>query len=462
MNYESPFSNRYGSPEMRGVWSEVAKRRAWRRVWAAVAQAQAAAGLVSPEAVDDLRAHLQDIDLSRAAEIEAVVGHDLQSELQTYAEQCPLGGPILHWGMTSADVQDNADIVRQRAALGLLLRRLREVLLRLAERIDSAADMVVLGYTHLQPAEPTTLGYRLSGYAQDLLACHDHLARLRPALRGKGIRGSVGTAATFVEMLAESDVTPDMLEATVLEALGIEAHLITTQTYPRLQDYRLLAGLAELAAALHKFAFDLRLMQSSAVGQVHEPFGEQQVGSSAMPFKRNPVLAERICSLARLVAAGAGVAWDNAATTLLERTLDDSANRRSIIPEAFLACDEMLLTAEKIVTGLEIDEQAAAEQLQVLGPLVATERLLTALVRAGADRQAMYERLRRHTRGALERARAGDPNPLPDRLAADTAILHFLQPARVRSLLDASTYVGQAPRRARQMAARLRERFSAG
>src|SRR4030042_257184 len=180
MNYESPFSNRYGSPEMRGVWSEVAKRRAWRRVWAAVAQAQAAAGLVSPEAVDDLRAPLQDIDLSRAAEIEAVVGHDLQSELQTYAEQCPLGGPILHWGMTSADVQDNAAIVRQRAALGLLLRRLREVLLRLAERIDSAADMVVLGYTHLQPAEPTTLGYRLSGYAQDLLPFHHHRARPRP------------------------------------------------------------------------------------------------------------------------------------------------------------------------------------------------------------------------------------------------------------------------------------------
>ncbi len=461
MNYQSPFTNRYGSPEMRGLWSEVAKRRAWRRVWAAVAQAQAAAGLVSPEAVDDLRAHLQDIDLARAAEIEAVVGHDLQAELEVYAEQCPLGGPILHWGMTSADVQDNADVVRQRAALGLLLRRLREVLLHFAARIESSADTVVLGYTHLQPAEPTTFGYRLSGYAQDLLACHDQLARIRAGLRGKGLRGPVGTAATFVEMLAETEVTPEMLEATVLESLGIEAHAITAQTYPRLQDFRLLSGLAELAGALHKFAADLRFMQSPAVGQAREPFGEQQVGSSAMPFKRNPVMAEKVCSLARLVAAGAGVAWDNASTTLLERTLDDSANRRSVIPEAFLACDEMLLTAGTIISGLEIDEPAAAAQLQALGPLVATERLLTALVQAGADRQAMHERLRRHTRAALDHARAGEPNPLPERLATDTAILHFLQPARVRSLLDASTYIGQAPSRARVMAANLRERFGA-
>jgi len=462
MNYESPFTTRYGSPEMRGVWSEVAKRRAWRRVWVAVAQAQAAAGLVSAEAVDDLRAHQLDIDLQRAAEIEAEVSHDLQAELRVYAEQCPLGGPILHWGMTSADVQDNADIVRQRAALGLLLRRLREVLLPLADQIESTADTVVLGYTHLQPAEPTTLGYRLSTYAQDLLGCYDRLARTRAALRGKGIRGPVGTSATFVEMLAESDVTPEMLEATVLEALGIEAHPVASQTYPRLQDYRLLAGLAELAAALHKFALDVRLMQSPGIGQAYEPFGEQQVGSSAMPFKRNPILAEKICSLARLVLAGAGVAWENAASTLLERSLDDSANRRSTIPEAFLTCDEMLLAAEKIVTGLEVDAPAAAEQLQALGPLVATERLLTALVRAGADRQAMHERLRRHTRGALERSRPGGPNPLPDRIASDTAILHFLQPARVRSLLDASTYVGQAPARARQMAAAVRERFGAG
>lgn len=461
MSYQSPYSTRYGTAEMRALWSEESKRRAWRRVWLAVAEAQAAAGLVTPEQVDELRAHVQAIDLRRAAEIEAEIGHDLVAELRVYAEQCPRGGAVLHWGLTSADVEDNADIVRQRASLALLLGSLRRLLLSFSDRIDETAALPVLGYTHLQPAEPTTLGYRLGSYAQDLVAHFNSLIRLRADLRGKGIRGAVGTAAPFAEMLAGTPVTPEMLEATVMESLGCEAFPITGQTYPRIQDFRLLCGLAGLAASLHKFAFDLRLMQSPGVAQAAEPFGERQIGSSAMPFKRNPVKAERICSLARQVAAAVSVVWQNAAESLLERTLDDSANRRSLIPEAFLACDEMLAAAREIVDGLQVNRLEAERWLKEYAPFAATERLLTALVRAGADRQEMHTRLRDHSLAAWQVVRNGGPNPLPNRLATDLHLLRYLQPARIQELLDVSTYVGLAPSRARALARELRDRLQA-
>jgi len=417
--YESPFSHRYGSDEMRRLWSEGAKRRAWRRVWLAVAKAQAAAGLITPEQIDEIRAHAEQIDLERARQIEAEIGHDLMAELRTFAEQCPSGGGVLHWGLTSADVQDNADVLRQKASLTLLLDRLRRVLLALAERIEETHDLTIMGFTHLQPAEPTTLGYRLAAYAQDLWDHFERLLQLRNALRGKGIRGAVGTAGPFTEMLAASDVSPETLEATAMQALGIEAHAITSQTYPRVQDFTLLAGLAGLAASLHKFAFDLRLMQSPGFRAAREPFGARQVGSSAMPFKRNPVKAEKICSLAREVAAMTHTAWENAASNLLERTLDDSASRRTILPEAFLA----------------------------------------ALVMQGADRQLMHERLREHSLEAWRAVEAGESNPLPDLLVKDTTLLHYLQPARLRELLDATGYTGLAPRWALEFAQRIRARL---
>ncbi len=212
MTYQSPFSTRYGSPEMRAIWSEVAKRRTWRSVWFAVAEAQANADLVSPEQIKEIRAKVDAIDLARACEIEAEIGHDLMAELRTFAEQCPSGGAILHWGLTSADVQDNADVMRQKAALALVLDNLRTLLLAFAERIEETHDLPIMGFTHLQPAEPTTLGYRLSVYAQDLLEGFETLLSLHRRLRGKGIRGPVGTSGPFVDMLADSDITPEMIE----------------------------------------------------------------------------------------------------------------------------------------------------------------------------------------------------------------------------------------------------------
>jgi adenylosuccinate lyase len=460
--YLSPFSTRYGSDEMRAVWSEGARRRTWRRIWLAVAEVQASAGLISTAQVEDLRAHVDTIDLERAAALESEIGHDIMAELRTFAEQCPAGGGVLHWGLTSADIQDNADVARQRAALALVLGRLRGVLLAFAERIDATADLAVLGYTHLQPAEPTTLGYRLAIAAQDLLGHFEALARARMQLRGKGIRGAVGTGAAFVEMLHGTGVTPEALEASVLQALGLEAYPVVTQTYPRVQDYQLLSALAALSASLHKFAFDLRLMQSPGLGGItSEPFGERQVGSTAMPFKRNPVKAEQVCSLARLVASYPAVAWHNAADALLERTLDDSANRRSVIPEAFLATEQMLISTEGIVSGLQVDEARAAELLEAHGPFAATERILSALVRAGADRQEVHERLRQHSLAAWEAVQAGKPNPLLSQLTTDTVLLRYAQPSRMRELLDVRGYVGQAPERARTLARTLRQRLGA-
>ena len=459
VSYQSPFSNRYGSDEMRALWSEVTKRRIWRKIWIAVAEVQAAAGLVTAEQIDAIKEHALDIDLARAAEIEAEVHHDLVAELRTFAEQCPLGGGILHWGMTSADVEDNADVVRQKASLALLLKQLKSLLLEFAGRIEQTADLPVLAYTHLQPAIPTTLGYRMSVYAQDLLGHFEALALRRVNLRGKGIKGAVGTAASFLDMLSDAPVTHDTLENTVMQSLGIEAFPIATQTTPRIQDFQIHCDLAAMAATLHKFAFDLRLMQSPGFGVTFEPFGDQQVGSSAMPFKRNPIMAENICSLARGVAAGAAVAWQNAASNLLERTLDDSGNRRYLLPEAFLACDQMLSTAIDIVGNLEIDPDFTDQNLEGYGPFMGIEPLLNSLVKTGADRQDMHERLRKHSMSAWESVRAGNANPLSDQLSGDTSLLKYLQPAQIRELLDVRNYLGFAPQRAKDLVAQIRQRL---
>jgi adenylosuccinate lyase len=316
-----------------------------------------------------------------------------------------------------------------------------------------------MAYTHLQPAEPTTFGYRLALYAQDLMTHYDALIRLRDTIRGKGIKGAVGTQASFAEILMDTKMTPAQMESIVMRSLALEPFSISTQTYPRVQDYSILSALGAVAASLHKFAFDLRLMQSSGFGEAAEPFGEKQVGSSAMPFKRNPVNAEKICSLARQVAAAPMIAWENAAESLLERTLDDSANRRAIIPESFIALDEMIITATRIVEGLRVDETACARNLEKYGAFAATERVMMALVRAGADRQKMHERLRQHSLKAWEAVNTNQPNPLTELIGSDQQFLFYLQPNRLRELMNARDYVGTAKERAGEMVEKIRERL---
>ncbi len=452
----SPFAWRYGSAEMRQVWSERHRRRLLRRVWVALARAQSEAGLVTPEQVADLEAHQDEIDLERAAQIEQRTRHDLVAELRTFAEQAPVGGPILHLGATSADILDDAEALRLRQALDIVLGRLAGLLDALAGQIEQRAEQICMAWTHLQPAEPTTVGYRLALYGQDLLADWEDLRRLQGSIRGKGMKGAVGTAASFALLLGGSGVTPAALEARVMELLGLAAFPVAAQTYPRRQDWQVLAALAAMAATLYRFAFDLRFLQSPPVGEWSEPFAAEQVGSSALAFKRNPVTAENVDSLARLLAALPRVAWDNAAHTLLERTLDDSANRREVLPVAFLAADEILGSVTRLVRGLRLDDGAIAANLARYGAFAATEPLLMALVRAGADRQAMHERIRQHSMAAWEELRAGRPNPLGEALAADPALLRYLGAAGVRAALDASGYVGDAPERARALAGRIR------
>lgn len=453
----SPFTWRYGSDEMRAIWSEEHKHRLWRRIWVALAAAQQRAGLVSSDQLADLRAHQDDVDLARTAEIEAKIHHDKMAELRAFAEQCPVGGPILHLGATSADVEDNADALRIGDALDLLLKRLQELLISLVVRIEEHADQACMGYTHLQPAEPTTVGYRLATYGQDLLEDYGELRRLRGSLKGKGMKGAVGTAASYEQLLDERDMTAGEMEALVMEQLGLEPYPITSQVYPRKQDYRLLTTLAGVAASIYRFAFDLRILQAPPIGEWSEPFGAQQVGSTAMPFKRNPVNAETMDSLARYVAGLARVAWDNAAHSLLERTLDDSANRRLMLPGAFLASEEIVRRARRIVDGLQIYEATMARNLDAYGAFAATERLLMELGKAGADRQAMHEVIRLHAMEAWRVVQKGKPNPLTDRLAKEPEILRYLSPDRVRALLDASEHIGNAPQRARRIAARIQE-----
>ncbi len=452
--YQSPFSWRYASPEMRRIWSEANKRRLWRQLWVALAQAQSELGLVRPEQVDDLRAHAELIDLPRALEIEAEIHHDLMAEVRTFAEQCGIGKGIIHLGATSMDIEDNADALRLRQSLDLVLEKLSALMEALAEKIEAYADTPIIAFTHLQPAEPTTLGYRLALYAQDLLEDFRDLRMLRVRLRGKGFKGAVGTAASYADLVGLDRWKE--FETALSHALDLPFFSVTSQTYPRRQDYILLSALADLAAPLYKFAFDLRILQSPPVGEWSEPFGARQVGSSAMPFKRNPVQAEKIDSLARALSALPPVAWQNAAHSLLERTLDDSANRRSLLPEAFLMADELLLATLNIVRDLRISEAAIRRNLAAYAPFAATEPVLMAAAKAGADRQALHERLRQHALAAWEAVQAGEANLLVERLAGDPAFLQYLPADQIRSLAGVEGYTGIAPQRARELAAEIR------
>ena len=452
----SPLTWRYGSDAMRRIWSEEEKRRLMRRVWVALAEAQYEAGLVTAAQVEDLRAGQDQVDIRRAQQIEREIGHDLMAEIRAYAEQCPLGGPIIHLGATSMDVLDNVDALRLRSSLDLIVARLKRSIAALAVRIEAEADTPAIAFTHIQPAEPTTVGYRLAQYGQDLLTDLGELQRVRNEIRGKGLKGAVGTSASYGQLLAESEFSPRQLEERVMDKLGLSAFEAATQTYPRKQDWLALNALAGLCATLHKFAFDLRILQSPPFGEWSEPFGEKQVGSSAMPFKRNPVAAENIDSLTRQVAALPRIAWDNSALSILERTLDDSANRRLFLPQALLLTDEALNRSQRLFEGMSIWPGPTGRNLRDYGVFAATERLLMEAVKAGGDRQQLHELIREQCLAAWQALQKGQPNPLVTNLLTNPRICSLVPPEQVHSLLDASDYVGDAPQRARRISAALR------
>ena len=452
--YQSPFSWRYGSPEMRRIWGEENKRLLWRRLWVSMAEAQAEWGLVTREQVDDLKAHMDGVDVAQALEFEKSSHHDLMAELKVFAGQCPFGGGILHLGATSMDIKDNAEALQIAQSLDLLLPKLTHLLKLMAGKIDDYASLPVMAFTHLQPAEPTTLGYRLAGYAQDFLDDYQVLLRLRRELKGKGFKGAVGNAASFTALLGLDGQR--RFEARLSEELKLPFFDAATQTYPRRQDYIVLSALAGLAASAHKFAFDLRLLQSEVIGELAEPFGDTQVGSSAMPFKRNPVEAEKICSLARAVSVAPLTAWNNYANSLLERTLDDSANRRTLFPETFLTLDEIVMALTMIVDGLKVNPVRIKSNIDKFGPFAAVERVLLAAVRNGADRQEMHEVLRQLSMTAWQALEKGEPNPLAELVARDDQVAKWVAPDDLRQLFAIERYTGMAEPRAREIAQKIR------
>ena len=452
--YLSPYTWRYGSPTMRKVWSEVYKRKLWRKLWVTLAEVQAEFGIVQADQVANLRQHMDDVNMSRSLEVEAENHHDLMAELMVFAEQCPQARGILHLGATSTDIEDNADVLRQRESLDLLVSALRQLLLLFVEKMEIWSDTPMIGFTHLQPAEPTTLGYRLAIYAHDLLLDWQALLTTRRGLRGKGFRGAVGTGASYAELVGADHLAE--FEKGLSQRLDLLFFPVATQVYSRKQDYTLLSALAGLGASLYKFAIDLRILQSSPIGELNEPFGKRQVGSSAMPFKRNPINAEKIDSLARLLAQMPRAAWDNASNSLLERTLDDSANRRTILPESFLICDELLRTSMRIMEGLQVNQEAIQRNLKAYAPFAGIERVLMALVKAGADRQVMHDYLREHSLTAWAEVQSGKPNQLPELIIHDPEINQYLPEEELRQMMDISHYLGDAPQRTRQMAQTIR------
>jgi len=456
--YQSPFSWRYGSPEMRSIWSEKNKRLIWRQLWVALAEVQSTWGLTTAAQVADLRRHAGEVDVARSLELEKSIRHDLMAELKVFAAQCPTGGGIVHFGATSMDIKDNAETLQIRQSLDIVLSKLCQLLTEVAGQIDETADLPCMAFTHLQPAEPTTLGYRLSVFGQDLLEDWQALRQFRQNLRGKGFKGAVGTAASYIELFGRDDF--ERFEQQMSAVIDLPFYPVATQTYPRKQDFVLLNALAGLGATLYKFAFDLRILQSQVIGELAEPFGEHQVGSSAMPFKRNPIELEKIDSLARALSLTPQLAWQNSAHSLLERTLDDSANRRTMLPEAFLAVDEIIGAATKIISGLQINETAMQSTLARYAPFSGIERLLMALTKAGADRQEMHARLRDHSLTAWQALNRGETNPLADLLVRDETFNRYLKPEAIRTLLKIEDYLGVAPQRARQTAALIRATLS--
>jgi adenylosuccinate lyase len=452
--YASPFSWRYGRAELRALFSEEKRRRLWREVWVTLAEAQARKGLVRDDELQDLRAHVADVDIPAALEIERQIHHDLMAEIRVFASQARIGGGKLHLGATSMDIEDTVETYRLRLALSYVGQNLRELLRSFAERIRTYSDLVCMAFTHLQPAEPTTLGYRLAVYAQDLTIDESVLRFVFDQLTTKGLRGAVGTAASYEHLLDHTGASTE-IEAYVLERFGLQAREVSTQTYPRKLDYLLLSALAGVGASLSKFAADVRILSSPEFGEVFEPFGASQVGSSAMPFKRNPILCERIDSLARLLPGYADAAWQNAATNYLERTLDDSANRRTTLPEAMLCTDEIVSLARKVVEGLRVDERRIAHNLRTYGPFAGTEAVMMEAVRAGGNRQDVHEQIRSAAMDAWSAVARDADNPLASTLADDRRLTALVDPAEIRRLLDPSKHVGTAPQRARALADRI-------
>ncbi|MFZ5624244.1 MAG: adenylosuccinate lyase [Gemmatimonadota bacterium] len=443
--WRSPLGTRYASPAMQRLWGDRQRIGLWRRIWLALAESERELGLDIPEAaLAEMRAHLDDADLHAAAQYERRFRHDVMAHVHAFGDQAPAARPFLHLGATSAFVTDNADLVIMRDGLRLLLGRLITVLDAGAAFARRWAHLPCLAYTHFQPAQLTTVGKRATLWMQDFALDAEEVEHRLALLRLRGCKGTTGTQASFLELFHGDHARVRELDRRVAARLGFDATFpVTGQTYPRKVDAQILDCLSGIAQSAAKMASDLRLLQHE--GELLEPFEAEQIGSSAMAYKRNPMRAERITGLARFVIALAGNGAHTAANQWLERTLDDSANRRLTLPEAFLATDAILILAANVVAGLEVREAAIARHVAAQMPFMATERWLMVGVEHGGDRQTLHEVVRRHSLAVADAVQRGEPNDLLDRLAADPAFAAV--PAdRLRAELDPVRYTGRSAR----------------
>lgn len=420
--YENPLTTRYASAQMSQLWSAQRRHSLWRQLWVWLAEAEAELGLpISPAQIAELRAHIDAIDFAVADKYERELRHDVMAHVHAYGDQCPTARPIIHLGATSCYVTDNADLILIREGLQLVAARLVDAIEALAKFAVAHRDLPTLGFTHLQPAQPTTVGRRACLWAYDLALDLAEVEHRLAMLAARSTKGTTGTQASFLHLFDGDHAKVRRLEELVARKMGFNAsYAVTGQTYPRKIDAQVVDVLAGVAGSAHKAATDLRILAHRK--EIEEPFEAGQIGSSAMAYKRNPMRCERMCSLARFVLSLQTSPPATLATQWLERTLDDSANRRLVIPQAFLAVDAILLIYRNVAEGLVVYPEVIARNLREELPFMATENILMAAVAAGGDRQDLHERIRQHSvAAAAEVKQRGLPNDLMVRLAADKA-----------------------------------------
>jgi adenylosuccinate lyase len=438
---------------MKKLFSTRHRYTVWRQIWVVLAECQHELGLpITTDQIASLRDAKPLLDLERVAEIEQQTRHDVVAHLRHFAEQSGDAGGILHLGATSAFITDNTDSMISRDALRLLERRLGSVIRNLSAFAERTRAIPTLGYTHLQPAQLTTVGKRAALWLQDVVTDLHEIRRRLAEFRCRGAKGTTGTQASFLELFEQDHEKVRRLDRLVAEKLGFAASWsLTGQTYPRKQDSQTLAALAGIAETTHKMGTDIRLLQG--LGALAEPFGSAQVGSSAMAYKRNPIRSERMCALARRLLTDSLNGPLTAATQWLERSLDDSANRRLVIPDTFLLADAILTVAADISAGLSVRETANETLVRRELPFMATENILMRAVKQGGDRQVLHERIRGYSLEAHEAVERGEENPLIDKLAADADF--GLETEELMALLDPSAYIGRAAQQVEEFLATL-------
>ena len=440
--YISPFSTRYASEEMQHIFSENFKFRTWRRLWIALARAEQKLGLdITDRQLRELEEHKDDINYEAAEAREAVVRHDVMSHVYAYGLQCPTAAPIIHLGATSCYVGDNTDVIILREASELILRKAAQVIKNLSDFAEKYKALPCLAYTHLQPAQLTTVGKRATLWINELLTDVDNLAFQLSRLKLLGSKGTTGTQASFMELFAGDEQKVKQLEALIAEEMGFESCVsVSGQTYSRKVDSYFLAVLSGFAQSAYKFSNDLRLLQSFE--ELEEPFEKNQIGSSAMPYKRNPMRSERISALARYVICDSVNPAMTAATQWFERTLDDSANKRISVAEAFLGVDAILNIYMNVTAGLVVNENVIRRRVMEKLPFMATENIMMESVKRGGDRQQLHERLRVHSHAAAAKVKLeGGANDLIERIAADESIP--MTETEIRAELDPGKYIGR-------------------